>query len=256
MASKYKIDPISAATIAQVKRKSAYNLPDRPSERGMKSDEIKHAFYGPITDPENSVFAELARIIVELNKCLGAIEDDTKIMVTEISGGKKVTITFGGKTESFDVLNGGAGVSPTFEVTEISGGHRVTLTDANGTKHFDVKDGSAGANGSVAGYSIELELDEETYLMTLSLKDDTGKVVSQATVDFPLESVVADVKEEDGIITITLKNGNSVSYDITDMVDGLVSQTKHDEDIAAVEAKIDTKIAEAITTVLNTEVKV
>lgn len=236
MASKYKIEPISAATIAEIKRKSAYNLPDRPSERGMKTDEIKHAFYGPITDSDKSVMAELARIIVELNNALDAIEDDTGITVAEISDGRRVTITFGGKTESFEVKNGGAGVSPAFEITEIAGGHRVTLTDANGTKYFDVMDGSVGADGSVAGYSIELELDTSNYVMTLSLKDDAGKVVSQDTVDFPLESVVVDGDEADGIVTLTLQNGNTITFEIGDLVAGLVSQAKYDEDMARIDA--------------------
>lgn len=231
MASKYRIEKISAATIAEIKRKSAANLPDRPSERGMKPAEIKHTFYGPIVDPEKSIIAELQRVIGEINLVLDTIEEDTEITVTPISGGRRVTITFGGKTASFDILNGGAGVSPTFEVTKIEGGHRLTITDADGTKQLDIMDGSDGnngENGSIAGYTIDLELDNTTYVMTATLKDDAGAVVSQDTIDLPLESVVTDVKEENGIITITLQNGNTASYDITDLVNGLVSQKDYD----------------------------
>ena len=221
MASKYRIEKISAATIAEIKRKSAANLPDRPSERGMKPAEIKHTFYGPIVDPEKSIIAELQRVIGELNLVLDTIEEDTEITVTSI----------GGKTASFDILNGGAGVSPTFEVTKIEGGHRLTITDADGTKQLDIMDGKSGENGengSIAGYTIDLELDNTTYVMTATLKDDAGAVVSQDTIDLPLESVVTDVKEEDGIITITLQNGNTASYDITDLVNGLVAQKDYD----------------------------
>ena len=248
MASKYRIEKISAATIAEIKRKSAANLPDRPSERGMKPAEIKHAFYGPIVDPEKSIIAELQRVIGELNRVLDAIEEDTEITVTPISGGRRVTITFGSKTESFDILNGGAGVSPTFEVTKIEGGHRLTITDADGTKQLDIMDGSDGnngENGSIAGYTIDLELDNTTYVMTATLKDDAGAVVSQDTIDLPLESVVVDGDEADGIVTLTLQNGNTITFEIGDLVEGL-----------ATSKEVDDKIAAAITTTLNTDVEV
>ena len=248
MASKYRIEKISAATIAEIKRKSAANLPDRPSERGMKPAEIKHTFYGPIVDPDKSIIAELQRVIGELNRALDAIEEDTEITVTSISGGRRVTITFGGKTASFDILNGGAGISPTFEVTKIEGGHRLTITDADGTKQLDIMDGSDGnngENGSIAGYTIDLELDNTTYVMTATLKDDAGAVVSQDTIDLPLESVVVDGDEADGIVTLTLQNGNTITFEIGDLVEGL-----------ATSKEVDDKIAAAITTTLNTDVEV
>lgn len=248
MASKYRIEKISAATIAEIKRKSAANLPDRPSERGMKPAEIKHTFYGPIVDPDKSIIAELQRVIGELNRVLDAIEEDTQITVTSISGGRRVTITFGGKTASFDILNGGAGVSPTFEVTKIEGGHRLTITDADGTKQLDIMDGKSGENGengSIAGYTIDLELDNTTYVLTATLKDDAGAVVSQATIDLPLESVVVDGDEADGIVTLTLQNGNTITFEIGDLVEGL-----------ATSKEVDDKIAAAITTTLNTDVEV
>lgn len=67
---KTNIKPISAETLAAIKRKSAYNLPDRPSERGMKPDEIKRAFWAPISDAANSTIAELERVISEANTVL------------------------------------------------------------------------------------------------------------------------------------------------------------------------------------------
>lgn len=245
MASKYRIEKISAATIAEIKRKSAANLPDRPSERGMKPAEIKHTFYGPIIDPEKSIIAELQRVIGELNQVLDTIEEDTEITVTPISGGRRVTITFGGKTESFDILNGGAGVSPTFEVTKIEGGHRLTITDADGTKQLDIMDGKSGEDGSIANYRIVTSLNTKDYKLTVSLVDASGKTVSSSVVDFPLESVVVDGNEADGIVTLTLQNGNTITFEIGDLVEGL-----------ATSKEVDDKIAAAITTTLNTDVEV
>ena len=74
MATEYRIKPVSAETEAAIKRKSAFNLPDRPSERGMKPDEIKRTLYGPITDDENSVLAELRRIVKEANVILADVD--------------------------------------------------------------------------------------------------------------------------------------------------------------------------------------
>lgn len=54
-----------------------------------------------------------------------------------------VTLTFGiprGDTGE----TGDDGFSPTVTVTEISGGHRITITDANGSQSFDVLNGDAG----------------------------------------------------------------------------------------------------------------
>lgn len=94
MANKYKIGPISAEALAAIKRKSAFNLPDRPSERGMKPAEIKSALYAPITDSENSVIAELSRVIGELNLVLAQIEEATggTVTLTQIEGGKRLTV--------------------------------------------------------------------------------------------------------------------------------------------------------------------
>ena len=74
MANEYKVKPISAEVAAAIKKKSAFNLPDRPSERGMKPDEIKRALYAPITDDEDSVLAELGRVIDETNEALSGID--------------------------------------------------------------------------------------------------------------------------------------------------------------------------------------
>ncbi len=61
------INKVSEKTKDAIKRKSAYSLPDRPSDQGMKPDEIKRAFWQPIVDVTNSTIAELDRVIDEIN---------------------------------------------------------------------------------------------------------------------------------------------------------------------------------------------
>lgn len=62
-----KIEQIATRTEQAIKRKTAYALPDRPSEIGMQPEEIKKAFYSAITDKNDSIISEIKRIIEESN---------------------------------------------------------------------------------------------------------------------------------------------------------------------------------------------
>ena len=93
----------------------------------------------------------------------------------------------------------------------------------------------------------DVALDTSTFVITVSLKDSEGNVVSQDNVDLPLESVVVGGDEKDGIVTLTLQNGNTITFDIGDLVDGLASQAQHDEDIAALNARIDAALGTYVT---------
>ena len=109
MAEKYKIPPISADAWAAIKRKSAFNLPDRPTERGMKPDEIRQAFYGPITDQQASVLAEIARVIGDANDMFALVEADGKrnnVSVARIEGGHRVTIVVNDVETCLDIMDG------------------------------------------------------------------------------------------------------------------------------------------------------
>ena len=61
------IPEVTAATKNAIKRKTAFNLPDRPSDMGMKPSEIKKAFWSPVIDDEHSVLSELERVIHDIN---------------------------------------------------------------------------------------------------------------------------------------------------------------------------------------------
>jgi hypothetical protein len=139
----------------------------------------------------------------------------------------------------FDGEDGDDGFSPTITVTSIDGGHRVTITDANGTKSFDIKDGVQGDVGSVAEYTVKTDLNHETYVLTVSLIDSNGNVVASDTVDFPLESVVVGGDEKDGIVTLTLINGNTIEFEIGDLVAGLVSTTTFEAKVKRLEESIN-----------------
>ena len=79
------IQQVSENTKTEVMKKSAYNLPDRPSEAGISSSEIKRAFYMPLIDNENSVFAELDRVIQDINTELNSLAQRITLMETNLS---------------------------------------------------------------------------------------------------------------------------------------------------------------------------
>lgn len=141
------------------------------------------------------------------------------------------------------------GFSPTVKTEAVSGGTRVTITDKTGDHTFVIlngtngSDGDNGADGSLVDYRISTTLNTDNYTLTVAITDTEGNIINSDTVDFPLESVVVDGDEQDGILTLVLQNGNTIDIEIGDMVRGL-----------ATEATVDAKIAEAITTTLNTEV--
>lgn len=68
-----KIKSISPETENAILRKSAYGLPDRPSASGMKTEDIKKAFYKAVIDEEDSVLSEFKRIVDETNDAIDYI---------------------------------------------------------------------------------------------------------------------------------------------------------------------------------------
>jgi hypothetical protein len=61
------INKISQNTKNAIIRKSVSSLPDRPTESGVKTTTLKGAFYKFVTDDNQSVLAEIDRVIEELN---------------------------------------------------------------------------------------------------------------------------------------------------------------------------------------------
>lgn len=89
--------------------------------------------------------------------------------------------------------------------------------------------------------SADLEVDPETYIVTLTLTSRDGTVLAQPTIDLPLESVVVDIDydEDTQSVVFTLQNGNTTAVPVGALVDGLATQTALDAAIAALEAADD-----------------
>lgn len=76
------------------------------------------------------------------------------------------------------------------------------------------------------GSLIDLEINGTTYVITLSLKDINGNVISTDTIDLPLESVVVggSYDSTNKKIVLTLENGNTVDIPVGDLVAGLQTE--------------------------------
>ena len=75
------------------------------------------------------------------------------------------------------------------------------------------------------GYELALSIDSSTYVMTIELKNSSGDVLSQKSIDFPIESMVVNASYANGKITLTLQNGNTLDVDVSALVSGLVKDT-------------------------------
>lgn len=76
------------------------------------------------------------------------------------------------------------------------------------------------------GSLIDLEINGTTYVITLSLKNQDGTVISTDTIDLPLESVVVGGRYDstNQKIILTLENGNTVDIPVGDLVAGLQTE--------------------------------
>ena len=88
-----------------------------------------------------------------------------------------------------------------------------------------------------SGHTIEIALDNTTYILTATLKNSAGEVLNTSTVDFPIEELILDVQYDSTTkeLVITLKNGQTRRISLTDIIDGLVNQTDFD----ALEEKVE-----------------
>lgn len=76
-----------------------------------------------------------------------------------------------------------------------------------------------------AGHSINLDVDE-AYVLTIKLLNKAGAELSSKSVDLPIEAMIVDVDYADGYLTLTLQNGNTVEVGISEIVSGLVQETR------------------------------
>ena len=91
------------------------------------------------------------------------------------------------------------------------------------------------AKKSDTGASVELSLDTNTYVLTFSLKNNAGEIISSQSIDFPIESVVMSARYDVDTksIILTLKSGEEIYVPLGDLVDGLQNEITEDNKLSA-----------------------
>lgn len=95
------------------------------------------------------------------------------------------------------------------------------------------------------GALISFSIDPSTYVMTLTLKNESGEVLSTGTVDLPLESMILGASYADGVLTLNIKtadgsmDNNPIEVNISDLISGLVSETTFNAQVDRLDGRID-----------------
>lgn len=107
--------------------------------------------------------------------------------------------------------------------------------DISGTSAKATADASGNVISAFYGHSISMSIDASTYVVTLSLLDAGGTELSTQTIDLPLESVVVSGEYDSATkeVVLTLQNGSEVRFSVSDLVDGLASQSALDAEATA-----------------------
>jgi len=75
------------------------------------------------------------------------------------------------------------------------------------------------------GTDLQVSLNDN-YVLSIELKNKKGQSVSKQTVDFPIEGLITNATYKDKVLTLTLQNGNKVNVDISDIISGLVPDSR------------------------------
>lgn len=187
-----QIPNIAEETKEKIKRSSAYSLPNNPTGAGYKPQDIKNALFKPIVDSQNSVLAEIEKLINELNKVLPSV----KIREMKLSGKDNTLQLFDENMQEIAAID-----LPFVKLTDFE---ETTKNIPN---------------------NIALILNETNYRLKAELSSQNGVIAQSNEIDLPIESLVVGAQYLDGRIILLLKNGASIDVELTDLIRGLVNET-------------------------------
>ena len=100
-----------------------------------------------------------------------------------------------------------------------------------------------------AAHILEVLNDDVAYSYTFYLRDKKGNIINQHTIDLPVESFVIDANyiSEKKEIELQLKNGNKISFSVSDLVYGLASN----DDLNNLNINLNSKINNLEADLLN-----
>ena len=77
------------------------------------------------------------------------------------------------------------------------------------------------------GNKLDLSINSSTYVMTLKLLNKSNEVLSEGSIDLPIETMVVNARYENATkeLIIILQNGTEIEVPIGDLINGLVSES-------------------------------
>lgn len=107
------------------------------------------------------------------------------------------------------------------------------ITEADDSDVLAIVDVSEGKTNKItknnlligAGHSIEMSLNQETYALTLALKNAAGTELSTASIDLPNENSITNISYNNGKLTLTKQSGTTTEVDISRLIEGLATET-------------------------------
>lgn len=179
---------------------------------GLYQNGVKIVDANELEAVKDEIEAELALLQVDLE----AVKEDLANTKTELNN--KIDTVEADLTGQIATVN-----SDLIEFKETAENQFELIDDAKGTK-------------------IVASVDNQTYIMNFELQNSKGTTISTSQIDLPLESVVVNGTYADGILTLTLKNGNSVDINITDIISGLATEEYVDGAINELSTIVENKI--------------
>lgn len=261
------IQKVSTEVRDAIKRKSAHALPNRPSEAGMKPDEIKRAFYGPITDAAMSALGEVDRVVKEANEEFDKIYDNERAHEANVDNPHGVTaeqVGLGNVDNTSDadkpvsaagqmaldaletsienaVAAGNAALQKETEARETAVLARVPRQSTDGEAVYLTDSGDGTSRGAVA-------LREDAVGGTVPKRDGAGNLsVGTATASLHavnkavLDAVVAHLRE-----LLVAKSGNqAIDGDLSISGDFYVAGNSYAKDVESLNVKDAVIVANA-----------
>lgn len=137
-----------------------------------------------------------------------------------------MTLNIGGTTDYNGLSN-----KPSINGTTLSGDKSlsdlgINIPDVSDFITKDVNDLTYYTLATNTGSTIELTINNSTYVMTLNLKNASGTTISTQSIDLPLETMVVNGSYDstNKKVILTLQNGNTVDFSVADLVSGLQSE--------------------------------
>ena len=126
--------------------------------------------------------------------------------------------------EKLNNIEAGAQVN-TLEVVKVN---NQPLTPANKEINIDLTPYAEISDMQTYGKSLAVSIDPQTYVLTMSLKDANGNTLNSQEVDLPLETMVVSGSYDDTTksLILVLKNGQTITIPVAELVAGLVSETQ------------------------------